>query len=96
MPPQLGVVAYPNPASGGVITFMVWAAVPSHVTLQLYDLAYEPAAKVEWDVQAGYSNPPYQWSYGRVPPGVYVYRVTILPSGGSPVTLRPGKLTIVR
>jgi hypothetical protein len=66
---------YPNPATGGTVSFDLTFDEPMEVRLEIFDLQGRSIEVLAQGVQpAGLRT--LEWSTQGVPPGVYVYRAT--------------------
>jgi len=89
----LRVIAFPNPATDGIISFLSYGEVPARFEARLYDAALQPCGTFEWDAAPGYST--HTGSTARLGYGVYVCIVTVRPVAGGAVRLPSFKVALL-
>lgn len=88
------VVAYPNPAQGGRVSFQYTLAGQSRVRVEVYNLAGFRVATLEDSRQSGGINRITTWNLQGVAPGVYTYRLLFETPGGERSETRLKKLIV--
>lgn len=88
------VVAYPNPARGGRVSFQYTLAAESRVRVEIYNLAGFRVANLEDSHQSGGINRITTWNLQGVAPGVYTYRLLFETPGGERSETRLKKLIV--
>ncbi len=87
------VYTYPNPATGGTVTFKVRVAYKSYVKVDVYNVAGEKVAALEKaDCPAGQASE-LAWDIRNIASGVYIYRLEAQSSAGSRSVIK--KLAVV-
>ncbi|MBI5744362.1 MAG: PQQ-binding-like beta-propeller repeat protein [Elusimicrobia bacterium] len=77
------VYTYPNPATGGAVTFKFRVSEKSYVSIDVYDVAGQKLARLEKaNCPAGLASE-ITWNMGKIASGVYQYRLQAVSASGS-------------